>query len=310
MKKMTQVVSQAREEIRRIVATAQDEIHMLQADFNQKTSMKVFSSSKQSSDQTDQSATLQVSTDIVHTCAVDSLFDNSFQYEVITDDSDMEGFTLHLDISCGQEDPDESEQYHSDQEVTKLSDTQNTSNESHCTLSIDASSDDVNLLFELNSDGFGISSDYLMNARHRSSVDVDHDPISSWRWSGIRTDSTHRMPQDTSSGKSQRADATWRRKWRSYCKPTELIPKQVIGHEHKVEPEHHPRKDISLHRIAQLTLCRLKVQLMGPAVRKQRRPLACWRYSKTSTHGILQQQDSRDWRRAEHHPGLHVNISN
>ena len=111
-------------------------------------------------------------------------------------------------------------------------------------------------------------------------------------------------------GKSQRADATWKRKWRSYCKPTELIPKQVIGHEHKVEPEHHPRKDISLHMIAQLTLCRLKVQLMGPAVRKQRRPLACWMYSRTSTHGILQQQDSRDWRCAEHRPGLHVNISN
>ena len=55
----------------------------------------------------------------------------------------------------------------------------------------------------------------------------------------------------------------------------------------KMEPEHHPRKDISLYLIAQLTLCRLQVQLMGPAVRKQRRPLACWRYSMTSTHGIF-----------------------
>ena len=131
----------------------------------------------------------------------------------------------------------------------------------------------------------------------------------SWRWAGIRKVSVHRMPPGLSSGREQRKDATWRRKWRSYLRPTPLPHLLVTGYQHKVEYDDHYRSRISLHMIAWLTVNLLKVQLMGLAMRRQIKPLPCWRYSRTSTHGILQQQHWRDGRCTEHRQGPHVSIS-
>ena len=106
-----------------------------------------------------------------------------------------------------------------------------------------------------------------------------------WRWSGIRKTPIHRMPHDTSSGRRQREDATLRRKRRNCNRPMEL---QVRRCRHRVKYDHNRRGFPSLHTIAHLTLCDLKNQRMGPAMRKQKRPLSCWRYSMTTSHGVIQ----------------------
>ena len=115
----------------------------------------------------------------------------------------------------------------------------------------------------------------------------------SWRWSGIQKTPIHWMPHHTSSNRGQQEDATWRRKRKGQCNSTGLILVQVKRQQHKVKCNLHYRKIMSLRMLAQHTLCALKNQMMGPAVRRQKKPLSCWRYSRTSTHGSLGQKDLR-----------------
>ena len=223
----------------------------------------------------------------------DRLCVNRFSADI---DFDVEDLKLYLDLSCGEEDPDK---HLIDQKATELNDSENTSTCDHGTTSNHATEfpGDVNLLDERTSSGTWIDTE--------SSEEADYNLIPSWRWSGIRIDSTHRMPHDTFSGKRQRGDSTWRRKWRNCNKTTEL---QVRRHRQKVKYGHNHKGSRSLHMIAYLILCVLKNQMMGPAMRKQKKPLACWRYSRTNTHGILWNQDLRDLRCTEHHSAPHANF--
>ena len=220
-----------------------------------------------------------------HGSALPTLLDSGLSFNIsdsLSDrDSEIDYLTLCLEISFDDEDQDESAQYLISLEVSVHCDVLKPLGISHQSSTFHATESpgdmtDVNLLHGLNSDHCGIVSDTLINTECISSEESDRNSIPRWRWSGIRRDSAHRMPPHESSGKIQRGDVTWRRKRRNHSVLSELILWHVKGRHQKREL--YPRQN---------TECRLKMQLMGPAMRKQRKPLSCWRYSRTTTHEDL-----------------------
>ena len=100
----------------------------------------------------------------------DRLGVNRFSSDI---DFDVEDLKLYLDLSCGEEDPDE--QHLIDQKATELNDSENTSTCDHGTTSnhTTESPDDVNLLDERTSSGTWIDTEC------RSSEEADYNLIPS-----------------------------------------------------------------------------------------------------------------------------------
>ena len=221
-------------------------------------------------------------------------------------DSDMEDLQLYLDLSCDEEDRRKSSPQSINFSKSDVSNLPEVSRRSLYFTSVEETDVETTMLFHKLNPGLLDVSSEAMNSEASRSVNIDGKHCRpSWRWSGIWKIPILQMPHDTLSGKRQRGDSTWRRKWRNYNKTTEL---QVRRHRQKLKYGHNHKGNRSLHTIAYLTLCVLKNQMMGPAMRKQKKPLACWRYSRTNTHGILWNQDLRDLRCTEHHSAPHANF--
>ena len=292
------IVTNAKDEIRRIVAAAQEKLHRLKAGLcgplDEKTCLTECVDFEPSSDQSYNMVKWKETTSIAQTCPRDNHGDSSPRVNGEDNtDSHMDDLTLHLELSFDVDDQDESDKCSSGSGVEVPHDIQGLSASNYPPIIFPATEFpgdviDVNLLCEPTSDHCDVSLDALKNTECRSSEEADHHPTPSWRWPGIRKIPNHRMPQDTSSAKRQRGVATWRRRWRCRNRPTKLHLLQVRKHKQKVEYGYHRKGNRSLHKIVYLTLCILKNQRMGPAMRKQKRPLACWRYSRTNTHGVDQ----------------------
>ena len=150
------------------------------------------------------------------------------------------------------------------------------------------------IVHEIDSDHFVVASEAMGNTGAGGMEMGKKHLLPSWHWSGIPKVLVHRMPCEPSSGRMQRKDATWRRKHKQgHWNSTEQVLVHVQRQQHKVKRKLHYRKIMSLHMLARHTLCALKTQMRGPAVRRQKKPLSCWRYSRISTHGILGQQHLR-----------------
>ena len=104
-----------------------------------------------------------------------------------------------------------------------------------------------------------------------------------WRWQGIREMILDRMPDYMwrRSGDRRRGVA-WKRRWKKYH------PTQRPLRTRTCRPKERERCCIYFHLVHYLFANACKKQCMGLAVRKQKRPLACWRYSRVKS------QTSRD----------------
>ena len=150
----------------------------------------------------------------------------------------MDGLTLHLELSFDVDDQDESDKYSSGSGVEVPRDIQGLPCSNYPPISFPSTEFpgnviDVNLLYEPTSDHCDVSLDALKNTECRSSEEADQHPTPSWRWPGIGKIPKHRMPQDTSSAKRQRGDATWRRRRRLHNRPTKLHFLQVRKYKQK-----------------------------------------------------------------------------
>ena len=160
-----------------------------------------------------------------HGSALPTLLDSGLGFNIsdsLSDkESDIDYLTLRLEISFDDEAQDESAQYRISPRVGVHCDVLKPLGISHQSITFHAT--DVNLLHGLNSDHCGIVSDTQINTECISSEESDWNSIPSRLWSGIRTDSAHRMPPHKSSGKMQRGDVTWSRKRRNQSVLSELI---------------------------------------------------------------------------------------
>ena len=226
-------------------------------------------------------------------------------------DSDAETLTLHLDLSS--EDEDQSDNADDSNLYLNLGCDQDQGSHAAINSGISAFRNlhkisavrlqptdakeavtGVNkIVHEIDSDHFVVASEAMGNIGAGGVEMGKKHLLPSWRWSGIPKVLVHRMPCEPSSGRMQRKDATWRRKHKpGHWNSTELVLVQVQRQQHKVKRKLHYRKIMSLHMLARHTLSALKTQMRGP-VRRQKKPLSCWRYSRISTHGILGQQHLR-----------------
>ena len=214
------------------------------------------------------------------------------------EDQDEDNLSLYLDLSCNDNrDQELTDCWSVHSETPELSNKLKTSGRICQPITfVGAAAVDVNPYQETDSYQATLSPE-TMNSSVSGSLNRtdlgDKGLPPSWRWSGIQKTPIHWMPHHTSSNRGQQEDATWRRTRKGQCNSTGLILVQVKRQQHKVKGNLHYRKIMSLHMLAQHTPCALKNQMMGPAVRRQKKPLSCWRYSRTSTHGSLEQKDLR-----------------
>ena len=165
--KISDIVKNAGDEIRRIVAEAQEEIHMLKADFCRSLDARMYmikcDNSVSTSGQTYEIIELNENATIAQTCLGDNHDESSLHAIASKEDYtdyDIDDMTLHLELSFDDDDPDDI--VLSDVSTPLSSDISHQSISFHAT-KLPANMTDVNLLHELRSDHCYISSDTLIN---------------------------------------------------------------------------------------------------------------------------------------------------